>query len=303
MGARDNAGGGSEPRPGPGLARFPEDAAARPPANRSRSKTNSAKCAFTANPAAKSRSPPRFACRRAPHEEAEIYAQKVQIEVQQAGDGIRVRTIYPEEETKVAPLGKNTSYSVNYDVAMPSDAPLFIRNSFGSVTTNGVRGKSDIENSHGSLTVHDIGPARLNNSFGSIELTGASGDTFINDNNGSVEASRCKGRAGFAQSLRQHHGPADSRRGHDHWRQWRGDAERRGLREHHDLVRQRGGAQHSRRPDAPRQQRERGHFDGGRCGHHFEQLRQREFHGHQGPYGMHDQQWPGERHVRWAAAL
>jgi DUF4097 and DUF4098 domain-containing protein YvlB len=127
------------------------------------------------------------------HEEAETYAQKVQIEVQQAGDGVHVRTIYPEDEKRWFHLGKNTSYSVNYDVAMPSDAPLFIRNSFGSVTTNNIRGRSDIENSHGSLMVHDIGPARLNNSFGSIELTGASGDTFINDNNGSVEASDVKG--------------------------------------------------------------------------------------------------------------
>jgi DUF4097 and DUF4098 domain-containing protein YvlB len=126
------------------------------------------------------------------HNEAEAYAQKVQIDVQQSGDGVRVRTIYPDEEKKWF-QGRNTSFSVNYDVAIPSEAPLFIRNSFGSVTTNGVRGKSDIENSHGSLTAIDIGPARLNNSFGSIELTGASGDAFINDNNGSVQASDIKG--------------------------------------------------------------------------------------------------------------
>jgi hypothetical protein len=31
------------------------------------------------------------------HEEAESYAQKIQIDVQQSSDGIRVRTIYPEE--------------------------------------------------------------------------------------------------------------------------------------------------------------------------------------------------------------
>src|ERR1700730_14790696 len=128
------------------------------------------------------------------HEEAESYAQKIQIDVQQSSDGIRVRTIYPEEERqKWFHIGKNTSYSVDYDVTVPSDAQTFIRNSFGSVTTNGVRGKSDIENSHGSLEVRDIGPARLNNSFGSIELTGTSGDAFISDNNGTVQASDIKG--------------------------------------------------------------------------------------------------------------
>jgi hypothetical protein len=126
-------------------------------------------------------------------EEAESYAQKVQIDVQQTGDGVRVHTIYPGEEQKWFHIGKNTSYSVNYDIAAPSDAQLLVKNSFGSVTANGMRGKSDIDNSHGSLTVRDIGPARLNNSFGSIELRASSGDTYINDNNGSVEASDIKG--------------------------------------------------------------------------------------------------------------
>jgi hypothetical protein len=126
-------------------------------------------------------------------EEAETYAQKVQIDVQQVGDGVRVRTIYPDDEQKWFHIGKNTSYSVNYDIAVPSDAQLVVKNSFGSVTTSGVRGKSDIDNSHGSLTVRDIGPARLNNSFGSIELAQTSGDAFINDNNGSVQASDIKG--------------------------------------------------------------------------------------------------------------
>ena len=126
-------------------------------------------------------------------EEAESYSQKIRIEVEQAGDGVRVRTIYPSDEQKWFHFGKNTSYSVNYDIALPSDAPLFVKNDFGSVTSNGVHGKSDIDNSHGSLTVRDSGPARLNNSFGSIELAGAAGDTFINDNNGSVQASDVKG--------------------------------------------------------------------------------------------------------------
>ncbi len=126
-------------------------------------------------------------------EEAETYAQKVQIDVQQVGDGVRVRTIYPDDEQKWFHIGKNTSYSVNYDIAVPSDAQLVVKNSFGNVTINGVRGKSDIDNSHGSLTVRELGPARLNNSFGSIELAGTSGDTFINDNNGSVQASDVKG--------------------------------------------------------------------------------------------------------------
>jgi hypothetical protein len=126
-------------------------------------------------------------------EEADAYAQKVQIEVQQSGDGVHVRTVYPEDEKKWFRLSKGPSYSVNYDIALPSDAPLYVRNDFGNVTCEGVHGKSDIDNSHGSLTVRDSGAAHLNNSFGGIELSRAAGDTFINDNNGSVQATEIKG--------------------------------------------------------------------------------------------------------------
>lgn len=124
-------------------------------------------------------------------EEADAYAQKIQIDVSQSGDGVHVRTIYPDDWK--FHLGRNRSYSVNYDIALPADAPHFVRNNFGNVTATGVRGKADIENNHGSLTVRDSGPARLNNSFGSIELTGAAGDATVSDNNGTVQVSDVKG--------------------------------------------------------------------------------------------------------------
>ncbi len=125
-------------------------------------------------------------------EEADAYAQKVQIDVLQMGNAILVRTVYPEDERRLL-HGRNTSYSVNYDIAIPSDAPLTVKNSFGSVTATGVHGRTDIDNSHGSLSVSQAGPSKLNNSFGSIELHDANGDSFVNDNNGSVEVSGIKG--------------------------------------------------------------------------------------------------------------
>ena len=127
------------------------------------------------------------------HEEAESFAQKIQIEVQQTGEGVRVRTIYPDEEKRWFHLSKRSSYSVNYDIAMPADASLNVKNSFGSVDITRVHPPSDIENSHGSISVRDVGAVRLNNSFGSIELTGAAGNTFVNDNNGSVQVLEVKG--------------------------------------------------------------------------------------------------------------
>ncbi|HXM16148.1 MAG TPA: hypothetical protein VN933_12975 [Candidatus Eremiobacteraceae bacterium] len=125
-------------------------------------------------------------------DEADAYAQKVQIDVLQTGNGIFVRTVYPDEGRRWL-HGRDTSYSVNYDIAIPSDSLLTIKNSFGSVTTTSVRGRSDIDNSHGSLTVSQTGPSKLNNSFGSIELRDANGDSFVNDNNGSVDVSGVKG--------------------------------------------------------------------------------------------------------------
>ena len=126
------------------------------------------------------------------HDEAQSFADKIQIEVQQSGDGITIRTNYPEEKTWFH-LSKHSSWSVNYDIAMPSDAALAVRNSYGSVEVNQVRGVLDIENGFGSMTVRDAGPARLNNSFGSIELTGASGNSSVNNKNSSVQVADIKG--------------------------------------------------------------------------------------------------------------
>src|SRR6266704_3625881 len=126
-------------------------------------------------------------------EEAESLAQKIQIDVQQSSEGVRIKTIYPEEEKRWFHLSKSSSWSVSYDIGMPSDAPLTVRNSFGGVDATGIHAATDIENSHGSLIVRDLGAARLNNSFGSIELNGAGGNVSVNDNNGSVQVSDVKG--------------------------------------------------------------------------------------------------------------
>jgi len=125
-------------------------------------------------------------------EQAQSFADKVQIEVQQTAQGVEVHTQYPED-TRNWFGRKNASYSVDYDIAMPSDAPLLVKNSFGNVNASGVRSKSEFDNSHGSLNVRDTGSARLTNSFGSIELNGASGDVSVTDNNGSVQVLQVKG--------------------------------------------------------------------------------------------------------------
>jgi len=126
-------------------------------------------------------------------EEADSFAQKIQIEVQQTGEGVRIKTVYPEEDQKWFHKGRHSSWSVSYDIGMPTDAPLTVRNSFGSAESTSVHGAIDIENSYGSISVRDAGAARLNNSFGSIELAAATGNATVNDNNGSVNVENVKG--------------------------------------------------------------------------------------------------------------
>src|SRR6266478_2232495 len=127
------------------------------------------------------------------HDEAESFAQKIKIEVQQTGEGVRIKTIYPEEEKSWFRNSKHSSWSVSYDIGMPSDAPITVRNSFGGVEVTGVHGAADVENGYGTLIVRDAGAGRWINAFGSIELTGAAGNASVSDNNGSVQVSDIKG--------------------------------------------------------------------------------------------------------------
>src|ERR1700674_4371220 len=127
------------------------------------------------------------------HEQAESFAQKIKIEVQQTAEGVRIKTIYPEEAQKWFQSSKNSSWSVTYDIGMPSDAPITGGNSLGGVEIGGVHGAADVENGYGTLIVRDAGAGRWNNAFGSIELTGAGGNVSVSDNNGSVQVSDVKG--------------------------------------------------------------------------------------------------------------
>src|SRR5258708_23229578 len=67
------------------------------------------------------------------HQEAESFAQKIKIEVQQTSEGVRIKTIYPEEEKKWFHSSKNSSWSVSYDIGIPSDAPFTFPTIFGSI--------------------------------------------------------------------------------------------------------------------------------------------------------------------------
>ena len=98
-------------------------------------------------------------------EEAEKFAEQIRIEVEQDASGIKVRTVYPDEHTWYVRIGKKPSYSVDYDIAVPGDAKLWIKNGFGNVDIRGVGGWAEVENGHGELAFRDGGSMKLTNSL------------------------------------------------------------------------------------------------------------------------------------------
>ena len=124
--------------------------------------------------------------------EANRDVDEIKIEVSQDAEGIKVKTVYPEDHL-VLRIHKGSSYSVDYDIAVPVDAKLWVRSGFGNLEVRGVQGWADIENGHGQLTSRDSGSTKLVNSFGSMEVAGATGNVWIVNNNGSVKVSTVKG--------------------------------------------------------------------------------------------------------------
>src|SRR5260370_7277132 len=99
------------------------------------------------------------------HEEAESFAQKIKIEVQQTSEGVRIKTIYPEEEKSWFRNSKHSSWSVSYDIGMPSDAPITVRNTFGAVEVTGVHRAAHVSNRSATLTSPHPVPGPSLNSF------------------------------------------------------------------------------------------------------------------------------------------
>jgi DUF4097 and DUF4098 domain-containing protein YvlB len=124
--------------------------------------------------------------------EAEKNVDEIKIEVSQDAGGIKVRTVYPEDHV-ILRIHKGPSYSVDYDIAVPTDAKLWVRTGFGNLEVRGVQGWADIENKNGQLVSRDSGSTKLVNSFGPVEARGATGNVTIVNNNGPVEVSSVKG--------------------------------------------------------------------------------------------------------------
>ena len=62
-------------------------------------------------------------------QEATQFGNDIQILVEPAASGVVVRTQYPEALDRFFSRRRNVSFSVNYDILMPEDAPLTLKSS------------------------------------------------------------------------------------------------------------------------------------------------------------------------------
>ncbi|HEY2324323.1 MAG TPA: hypothetical protein VGJ82_15800, partial [Thermoanaerobaculia bacterium] len=119
----------------------------------------------------------------------EELGRQIHFNVSESGGGITIRTDVPEIHWH-----GNISYSIDIDVAVPANAPLSVRNRFGSITASGVHAPSEFTNAQGSMQLSDLrGSQRIENSFGSVNVTNSAGDTVIRNANGSVTVMHVNG--------------------------------------------------------------------------------------------------------------
>jgi hypothetical protein len=125
--------------------------------------------------------------------DADRYADQVRIDVSQDSQGIKIQTVYPDESKLLVIRIGGPSFSVDYDITVPHDAKLWMKNSFGNAEVQSVQGWAELENSHGQLQFRDGGAAKLTNSFGKVEASGADGNLSLTNNNAAVTVSAVKG--------------------------------------------------------------------------------------------------------------
>ena len=104
--------------------------------------------------------------------------RQISVEISPATSaGVTIRTHYPEIHWH----GGSISYSVDLDVTVPANAPLMVKNKFGSIDASGVRASSEFTNAQGSIEARDFsGQQRIETvpGFGPAGRTpgGAEGD-------------------------------------------------------------------------------------------------------------------------------
>lgn len=84
---------------------------------------------------------------------AEAFAEAITIEVDNESERIAITTAYPSVRIK----GEIGGYGVEYEVFIPRDASLEVRNDWGDTRVQGVGGPLTLHSSFGAVELHDLG--------------------------------------------------------------------------------------------------------------------------------------------------
>jgi len=104
--------------------------------------------------------------KRGSQSQAEKFAESVQIEGQPGRPWNHDPHRRSFRQSSGVPRRPQKFLLRDYDIAVPSDAKLWVRNAFGNVEIRCARAWNDVENSHGQLTLRDVMVAgKLTNSF------------------------------------------------------------------------------------------------------------------------------------------
>lgn len=131
--------------------------------------------------------------------EAKRCADAVEIRIDESSSGATVRTIYPHEERQRGFFNNSISFGADYDVVIPQNTPLDLRNRFGNVDVSGVRAGSSINSGNGHITLtSSAGRQTIDSSFAEVEVRQNDGDVIVHNSNGSLIATDITGAADLA---------------------------------------------------------------------------------------------------------
>ncbi len=133
--------------------------------------------------------------------DAEKFAGAVAFDVTTGAGELRLHVRYPDGEPSRGFWdrifgGRQLGYSVRLELQLPEGSPLEVRNGFGAVEVDEMKGGATIVNSNGPVVVRKgRGALRLETSFGRIHASRIAGDTVVANDNGDVTLSEITGNA------------------------------------------------------------------------------------------------------------
>jgi len=118
----------------------------------------------------------------------------MELKVEEKGDGVVIKTYYPEEEYNKRTRKKIKNFSISYTINIPENVSLQMKNSFGNIVMDNISGQFSVTNSFGKVDAANLdGETELNNKFGSITAVRCGGNTRIGNEHGSLDIQHIRG--------------------------------------------------------------------------------------------------------------